>query len=86
MPPYRNPFVAAQQVATLDVLSGGRVTLGLGTGYLRGEFRALGADLEHRRSTFDEHLDVMREAWAGREITPRRAGVLGAGEPGAPAA
>jgi probable F420-dependent oxidoreductase len=69
VPPYHNPFVAAHQVATLDVLSGGRVTLGLGTGYLRGEFRAVGADLEHRRSTFDEHLDVMREAWAGREIT-----------------
>jgi probable F420-dependent oxidoreductase len=68
VPPYRNPFVAAQQVATLDVLSGGRVTLGLGTGYLRGEFRAVGADLEHRRSTFDEHLEVMREAWAGREV------------------
>jgi probable F420-dependent oxidoreductase len=69
VPPYRTPFIAAQQVATLDVLSGGRVTLGLGTGYLRGEFRAVGADLEHRRSTFDEHLEVMREAWAGREIT-----------------
>jgi len=52
--PTANPFVAAQQVATLDVLSGGRVTLGLGTGYLRGEFRAVGADLEQpdgRRST-----------------------------------
>ena len=68
VPPYRNPLVAAQQVATLDVLSGGRVTIGLGTGYLRGEFRAVGADLEQRRSTFDEHLDVMRDAWAGHEI------------------
>jgi probable F420-dependent oxidoreductase len=68
VPPYRNPLVAAQQVATLDVLSGGRVTLGLGTGYLRGEFRAVGADLEQRRSQFDEHLDVMRDAWAGQEI------------------
>ncbi|MFN8026872.1 MAG: TIGR03619 family F420-dependent LLM class oxidoreductase [Acidimicrobiia bacterium] len=68
VPAYRNPFVAAHQVATLDVLSGGRVTLGLGAGYLRGEFRAVGADLERRRSTFDEHLDVMREAWAGHEV------------------
>jgi probable F420-dependent oxidoreductase len=68
VPAYRNPLVAAQQVATLDVLSGGRVTLGLGTGYLRGEFRAVGADLEQRRPTFDAHHDVMRDAWAGREI------------------
>ena len=69
VPPYRNPFLAAHQIATLDVLSGGRVTLGLGTGYLRGEFRALGVDLEDRRRTFDEHLAVMREVWAGREVT-----------------
>ena len=68
VPPYRNPFLAAHQVATLDVLSAGRVTLGLGTGYLRGEFRTLGVDLDDRRRTFDEDLGVMREVWAGREV------------------
>jgi probable F420-dependent oxidoreductase len=68
VPPYRNPFLGAHQVATLDALSGGRVTVGLGTGYLRGEFRALGVDLEQRRDTFDEYLAVMRAAWSGDEI------------------
>jgi hypothetical protein len=42
--PYRNPFLLAHQVNTLDALSGGRVTLGLGTGYLKGEMRALGVN------------------------------------------
>jgi len=69
VPAYRNPFVAAQQVATLDALSGGRVTLGLGTGYLRGEFHAVGADPDQRRSRFDEHLDAMRRAWSGADVT-----------------
>ena len=40
--PYRNPFITARAVATLDVFSGGRVTLGLGAGYLKGEYYALG--------------------------------------------
>ena len=41
--PYRNPFLAAHQLATLDALSGGRLTVGLGTGYLFGEFKTMGA-------------------------------------------
>jgi len=69
VPPYRNPFLTAHQVATLDVLSDGRLTVGLGTGYLRGEFRALGVPLETRRAAFDEHLAVMRKVWSGQEVT-----------------
>jgi probable F420-dependent oxidoreductase len=67
--PYRNPFLTAHQVASLDVLSDGRLTLGLGTGYLRAEFLALGADPTRRLAAFDEYLDVMRAVWAGEEQT-----------------
>jgi probable F420-dependent oxidoreductase len=66
---YRNPFLAAHQLATLDRLSGGRVTVALGTGYLFGEFRALGADPGSRRDVFDERVDVMRQAWSGAEVS-----------------
>ena len=69
VPSYRNPFLAAHQLSTLDVLSGGRLTVGLGTGYLFGEFRALGVDPGRRRDTFDEGVELMRQAWSGAEIT-----------------
>jgi probable F420-dependent oxidoreductase len=65
VPPFRNPFLAAHAIATLDVLSEGRVTLGLGTGYLRSELRALGADLDGRRELFDEVVATMLRAWEG---------------------
>jgi len=67
--PYRNPFLTAHQTASLDALSGGRLTLGVGTGYLRGEFRALGMDFETRRERFDEAVEVLRAAWSRAEIT-----------------
>jgi probable F420-dependent oxidoreductase len=61
--PYRNPLLAAKQAATVDVLSGGRLTLGVGTGYLRSEFVALGADFAERNELFDEAIEVMTGAW-----------------------
>jgi probable F420-dependent oxidoreductase len=63
---YRNPFVAAKGIATLDVLSGGRVVLGIGTGYLEPEFEALGASFADRNDRTDEALAAMRAAWSGR--------------------
>lgn len=68
IPPYHNPFHAASQIATLDALSGGRVTLGLGTGYLRSELYAAGADPATRLREFDARLAVMREAWTGATV------------------
>jgi probable F420-dependent oxidoreductase len=61
--PQRNPVVLAKQVASLDGLSAGRVTLGVGVGYLEPEFRAIGADFENRGAVTDEYLDAMDRLW-----------------------
>jgi probable F420-dependent oxidoreductase len=61
--PQRNPVVLAKEVASLDVLSAGRLTLGVGVGYLEPEFRAIGADFEHRGAVTDEFLDAMDHLW-----------------------
>jgi probable F420-dependent oxidoreductase len=61
--PYRNPLLAAKSLATLDVISGGRLTVGVGTGYLRSEFAALGASFDERNELFDEAVEAMRGIW-----------------------
>lgn len=66
--PYRNPFLTAKSIATLDLLSGGRTTFTLGTGYLRSEFAALGVDFAERNEIFDEAVEVMKAAWTGEEV------------------
>jgi len=67
--PYRNPFLTAHQVTTLDALSAGRLSLGLGTGYLKGEQRALGVDPDNRRARFDENLRILLDAWRQQSVT-----------------
>jgi alkanesulfonate monooxygenase SsuD/methylene tetrahydromethanopterin reductase-like flavin-dependent oxidoreductase (luciferase family) len=67
--PYHNPFRLAHQAATLDALSGGRLTLGLGTGYLRGEMRAMGADPSARLASFDAVLETMLTAWTAESVS-----------------
>jgi len=61
--PQRNPLVLAKEVATLDVLSGGRVMLGVGAGYLEPEFRALGANFEERGAVTNEYLEALEHLW-----------------------
>ncbi|SEH85445.1 probable F420-dependent oxidoreductase, Rv2161c family [Mycolicibacterium rutilum] len=61
--PYRNPFVVAKAGATLDLLSDGRFTLGVGVGYLKREFAALGVDFEERAALFEEALEVICGIW-----------------------
>ena len=68
--PYRNPVVTAKMVSTIDVLSGGRVTLGVGAGWMREEFEAIGTPpYEERGKVTDEYLQVFRTLWS--EEDPR---------------
>jgi probable F420-dependent oxidoreductase len=62
--PQRNPLVSAKTLATLDVLSGGRVTVGVGVGWMREEFEALGVDsFDRRGSVTDEYLRIFKLLW-----------------------
>ncbi|SDK64537.1 Flavin-dependent oxidoreductase, luciferase family (includes alkanesulfonate monooxygenase SsuD and methylene tetrahydromethanopterin reductase) [Nonomuraea maritima] len=61
--PYRNPLLTARMAANLQQLSGGRLVLGVGVGWARQEFEALGVPYERRGALTDEHLTVMRRAW-----------------------
>ncbi len=63
--PQRNPLVLAKELATLDRLSGGRVELGLGVGWMKEEFDALGVSWERRGARNDEYVAAMRALWAG---------------------
>lgn len=65
---YRNPFVVAKSAASLDALSGGRFTLGIGTGYLRPEYAAVGVPFEERGALTDEAIDILRRAWTGEPV------------------
>ena len=67
--PYRNPFLLAKAAATVDKLSGGRLILGLGAGYQKSEFHALGVDFEERNALFDEALDVLPLHWSGEPFS-----------------
>ncbi|MGH9138979.1 MAG: LLM class F420-dependent oxidoreductase [Acidimicrobiales bacterium] len=63
--PQRNPAIVAKEVATLDRLSGGRVTLGVGAGWLAEEFAALGVPFEDRGRRLDAYIEALRSLWTG---------------------
>ena len=67
--PFRNPLTVAEDYAMLDVLSGGRLTLGVGSGYLKHEFEGFGVPGEQKRDRFDENLDLLKRLLAGERIT-----------------
>lgn len=77
--PYRNPFLTAKSVASLDALSGGRVILGVAAGYLEGEYAALGADFAERNEVTDEALVAMKRAWSGGSVELAGRGFSAAG-------
>lgn len=67
--PQHNPVVVAKQVATLDHLSSGRTLLGIGAGWLKEEFEALGVPFETRGRRTDEYIKVLRELWSAEKPT-----------------
>jgi len=67
--PQRNPVVLSKEVSTLDVLSGGRVILGVGVGWLREEFDAIGVDFDERGAITDEYVGALRSLWQEDEPT-----------------
>src|SRR5262245_25927186 len=77
--PYRNPFLLAKAAASLDVVSGGRLILAVGAGYLEGEFGALGADFEHRNEVTDDALVALKQAWSGAAVKRDGPGYQAAG-------
>lgn len=74
VPPFRNPVMTAKQISTLDVASGGRLIVPVGTGYLRSEARALGSDFEDRNVLLDEAITVWKRLWTGETVTASGAG------------
>lgn len=63
-----NPLYLAKQASSIDHLSGGRLRLGLGVGWLAEEFAALGVPFERRGARADEYLDAMAAAWSGESV------------------
>jgi probable F420-dependent oxidoreductase len=61
--PLRNPLILAKELATVDVLSGGRLILGIGVGYVEREFRGLGVPFEDRGQRLEEYLAAIRAIW-----------------------
>lgn len=65
--PWHNPVLLSEQAATLDVISGGRVDLGVGKGYRHSEFKGFNVDQREADSRFEEALEVILRAWTTRE-------------------
>lgn len=82
---YRNPFLTAKSAASLQVLSGGRLLLGVGAGYQKVEFEALGVDFHKRGALFDEALEVIHLAWAGGAVVKQGRNFNAAGNEPRPA-
>ncbi|WP_280293641.1 TIGR03619 family F420-dependent LLM class oxidoreductase [Nocardia abscessus] len=65
--PFRNPYLSAKALSSLDIVSGGRLIAGVGAGYLRSEFGALGVEHGRRAELLDEALDALRGIWTEPE-------------------
>jgi len=67
--PLHNPILVAEEMAMIDVLSGGRLNFGIGAGYQRQEFDGIGVDIEESRERFYEAVDVIVKAWTTESLT-----------------
>jgi alkanesulfonate monooxygenase SsuD/methylene tetrahydromethanopterin reductase-like flavin-dependent oxidoreductase (luciferase family) len=67
--PFRNPLQVAEDYAMVDVLSGGRLDLGTGSGYLKHEFEGFAVVPAEKRDRFDEALDILLRAWSGERFS-----------------
>jgi alkanesulfonate monooxygenase SsuD/methylene tetrahydromethanopterin reductase-like flavin-dependent oxidoreductase (luciferase family) len=74
--PLRNAVLLAKQAASVDALSGGRLTLGLGAGLRDDDFQVVGVDFHTRGRRFDEQLATMKRVWSGESLA-RGAGPIG---------
>jgi probable F420-dependent oxidoreductase len=69
--PLRNPFVTAKAAATVQALSGGRLVLGVGSGWMREEFDAVGESFDSRGARMDEIVAILRKLWTGGPVSHR---------------
>ena len=67
--PFDNPLRTAEDYAMVDVLSGGRLNLGTGSGYLKHEYAGFNLDPEEKRARFDEALEILLRAWTGERFS-----------------
>jgi len=67
--PFDNPLRTAEDYAMVDIMSGGRLTIGVGSGYLKHEFDGFGIDSQEKRERFDECLDILLLAWKGEPFS-----------------
>jgi alkanesulfonate monooxygenase SsuD/methylene tetrahydromethanopterin reductase-like flavin-dependent oxidoreductase (luciferase family) len=65
--PWHNPVLLAEQTATLDLMSGGRLDFGVGKGYRHSEFKGFAIALEEAEARFEEALDIMLRAWTSQQ-------------------
>src|SRR5205809_2633685 len=67
--PLHHPLIVAEEIATVDLLSGGRLDIGLGRGYQRYEFERVGVELEESRQRWEEEVDIILLALAGKPFS-----------------
>lgn len=68
--PHRNPVFTAKALATIDVVSEGRLVVGIGVGWMAEEFEALDAsDFKHRGGVTDEYIDIFKQLWRGEPVS-----------------
>jgi alkanesulfonate monooxygenase len=73
--PLRNPLVLAKTTASLDLVSGGRLTLGLATGWYEREFHAAGVPFKRRGRIFEHNLEALQQFWSGEPVSGEQDGI-----------